>query len=69
MSAVDLKLYQIGRHCHVAPWIALVHLERQSQRLDGDNDWRQALTLYNAWLHTRRWSDVIERVSDEVVHA
>jgi GT2 family glycosyltransferase len=64
-----LKLFEIGRPCHVAPWISLVHLERQSQRLDGDNDWRQALTLYNAWLHTRRWSDVIERVTREVVHA
>jgi hypothetical protein len=33
-------------HCH--------HLERQSQaRLDGH--WRMNLTLFNAWVHQRRW--------------
>ena len=38
----------------VDPSIVCHHLERQSQaRLDGH--WRMNLTLYNAWVHERRW--------------
>ena len=64
-----LKLQQLGHGSWVAPWIELVHLERQSQQLDGDLDWRQSLTLYNAWRHTRKWDQLIAQDLDVPVHA
>jgi len=45
-----------GRVNRVALDVALYHLERQSQARAGDAQWRMALTLYNCWLHDRRWS-------------
>ena len=56
-----LKLRQLGHDSWVAPWIELFHLERQSQNLDGDLDWRQSLTLYNAWRHSRKWDEFIRQ--------
>ena len=48
------RLSQKGLQCAVDTDVVLHHLERQSQnRLSGH--WRMNLTLYNAWLHQRRW--------------
>ena len=48
------RLYERKQTVGVDPSIVCHHLERQSQaRLDGH--WRMNLTLYNAWLHQRRW--------------
>jgi GT2 family glycosyltransferase len=38
--------------------VTLYHLERQSQAASG-SPWRTNLTIYNAWLHQRRWGDLI----------
>ena len=51
-----------GRTNRVALDVALYHLERQSQAMNGDVRWRQGLTLYNCWLHNSRWSEVMERL-------
>jgi hypothetical protein len=32
-------------------------------------DWRQSLTLYNAWRHTRKWDQVIRQGTDDVVRS
>lgn len=64
-----LKLRELGHGSWVAPWIDLVHLERQSQNMDGDLDWRQSLTLYNAWRHTRKWDQVIRQGTDDVARS
>ncbi len=48
------RLAAKGLQCAVDTDVVLHHLERQSQnRLSGH--WRMNLTLYNAWLHQRRW--------------
>src|SRR5262249_48381599 len=64
-SDLCMKLRAAGRQICCAPQVELYHLERQSQRLIGTSEWRSALTLYNAWLHTKRWGDSIERMSRE----
>jgi GT2 family glycosyltransferase len=43
-----------GLSCVVDNDVQLYHLERKSQAAPGQN-WRMNLTLYNAWLHQRRW--------------
>lgn len=48
-----------GRVNRVALDVSLYHLERQSQAKGGDANWRTALTIYNCWLHNRRWGAVI----------
>jgi len=40
--------------CAVDRDVSLYHLERQSQAASRER-WRQSLTLYNAWVHQRRW--------------
>jgi GT2 family glycosyltransferase len=49
-----------GRVNRVALDVCLYHLERQSQALGGDARWRAGVTLYNCWLHNRRWAAAIE---------
>jgi GT2 family glycosyltransferase len=50
------KVVQRGLKCAVDRDIVLYHLERQSQSAARER-WRQNLTLYNAWVHQRRWFD------------
>jgi GT2 family glycosyltransferase len=40
--------------------VSLLHLERQSQA-GSASPWRTNLTLFNAWVHQRRWADLITR--------
>jgi GT2 family glycosyltransferase len=63
-SDLCLKAYEHGFRCYYTPEIELYHLERQSMRLIGQGDagWRQSLTLYNMWLHSRRWGSLIPRI-------
>jgi GT2 family glycosyltransferase len=44
--------------CAVDNDIQFYHLERKSQAAPAQN-WRMNLTLYNAWVHQRRWSDTL----------
>jgi GT2 family glycosyltransferase len=43
-----------GLSCAVDNEVHLYHLERKSQST-ADHNWRMNLTLYNAWVHERRW--------------
>jgi GT2 family glycosyltransferase len=58
-SDLCLKLLQAGRRNWLIPSVALYHLERQSQSLRGEADWRSNLTLLNCWTHHQRWDAII----------
>ena len=62
-SDLCLRAILAGRRNHVALDIELYHLERQSQNRVGGAVWRTNLTVYNCWLHNRRWADLIEKMS------
>jgi len=53
-SDLCLKLAAMDRRSAVDFDVELYHLERKSQGAS-DQNWRQNLTLYNAWVHQRRW--------------
>jgi GT2 family glycosyltransferase len=53
-SDLCLKAKALGRIVAVDLSVNLYHLERKSQHSPHDN-WRRNLTLYNAWVHQRRW--------------
>jgi GT2 family glycosyltransferase len=48
------KILAYGLTCAVNRDVHLYHLERKSQ-VSSAQRWRQNLTLYNAWVHQRRW--------------
>ncbi len=58
-----LRAAAAGRRHWVALDVELYHLERQSQNRIGDSNWRTNLTLYNGWLHTKRWGAAIEKIA------
>ncbi len=64
-SDLCLRAQLAGRRNHVNLDVELYHLERQSQNLIGDLAWRTNLTIYNCWLHNRRWS---HRFETQAVH-
>jgi GT2 family glycosyltransferase len=49
-----LKVRARGLSCAIASDVQLYHLERKSQAAPNQN-WRMNLTLYNGWVHQRRW--------------
>jgi GT2 family glycosyltransferase len=53
-SDLCMKLRERGLSCAIADDFQLYHLERKSQAAPNQS-WRMNLTLYNAWLHQRRW--------------
>ncbi|WP_231758088.1 glycosyltransferase [Microbulbifer elongatus] len=55
-----LKLRKNGYRHYLIANEKLYHLERQSQDLFENRDWKFKITLYNAWQHTVRWGGVIE---------
>ncbi len=59
-SDLCLKVRARGLACAVDLAVHLHHLERQSQHSPGDA-WRMNLTLYNAWIHQRRWFPAVPR--------
>jgi len=59
-SDLCLRLYQMGLDSAVDLDVELYHLERKSQASSALS-WRMNLTLYNAWVHQRRWAEVIAR--------
>lgn len=61
-SDLCLRAISAGRQNYVALDIDLYHLERQSQNQVGDAEWRTNITLYNCWLHHRRWASFIEQL-------
>jgi GT2 family glycosyltransferase len=65
-SDLCLRAREAGHRNYVALDIELYHLERQSQDRIGDANWRRNLTLYNCWLHNRRWGTMIQKTAKEV---
>ena len=57
-SDLCLKLRERGLGCAVDLDVRLCHLVRKSQP-PAHERWRLNLTLYNAWLHHRRWAGAI----------
>jgi GT2 family glycosyltransferase len=57
-SDLCLRLHAMGLASAVDPTIQLYHLERKSQATSAQT-WRTNLTLYNAWVHEKRWADTI----------
>jgi O-antigen biosynthesis protein len=60
-----LKLMDDGLGAAVDLDVRMYHLERKSQAAPG-HAWRMNLTLYNAWVHQRRWGATIDRLSEPV---
>jgi O-antigen biosynthesis protein len=59
-SDLCYRAREAGRPCRVDLDVSLYHLERQSQNI-GQSAWRQALTMYNCWLHDTRWGQDLEK--------
>jgi GT2 family glycosyltransferase len=55
-SDLCLRAKERGMSCAVDHDVQLYHLERKSQAAPSQS-WRLNLTLYNAWVHQRRWFD------------
>jgi GT2 family glycosyltransferase len=64
-SDLCLKLRRRGYKHYVIGSEKLFHLERQSQNISNNRDWKFKITLYNAWQHTERWGSVIELIKEQ----
>jgi O-antigen biosynthesis protein len=58
-SDLCLKLRAAGLRVAYVPGVELTHLERQSFRLAGGDDFRTRVTLFNAVRHQERWADAL----------
>lgn len=63
-SDLCLKLRIKGFKNYLMSDVSLYHLERQSQNLFANNDWKTKLTIYNCWQHTERWDSIIEQLKE-----
>ncbi|QFT53788.1 glycosyltransferase family 2 protein [Microbulbifer sp. THAF38] len=61
-SDLCLQLRKAGYRHYVLTDEKLYHLERMSQNLFENRDWKFKITLYNAWQHTERWGSLIEQL-------
>ena len=61
-SDLCLRARKLGLLVKLVPSVVLYHLERQSQSLVSEERWKQELTYYNSWLHTKRWDDTITQM-------
>jgi GT2 family glycosyltransferase/tetratricopeptide (TPR) repeat protein len=59
-----LKMIRKGFTNYYLPAVELYHLERQSQNLMDERNWRRNVTLFNCWQHHRKWDGVIESLKD-----
>ena len=66
-SDLCLKLVEQGYDNYVLGSEKLYHLERQSQSLVDQGDWKFKLTLFNGWQHTSRWNNMINELREENV--
>jgi GT2 family glycosyltransferase len=51
-SDLCLRVKRAGRSIRIVRDVELFHLERQSQWLMPDMEWRQKITIYNCWRHS-----------------
>ena len=63
-SDLCLKGLSKGYRSYLIPSVSLYHLERKSQNLFEDLDWKKRVTLFNCWQHTTRWNQEIVEVMD-----
>jgi|CXWL01.1.fsa_nt_gi GT2 family glycosyltransferase len=63
-SDLCLKLHAEGLKIAYLPTVQLTHLERQSFKLLGEDDFRTRVTIYNAVRHQHRWQHLIEELAD-----
>ncbi|SEF74590.1 glycosyltransferase family 2 protein [Nitrosomonas ureae] len=63
-SDLCLKLHAEGLKIAYLPTVQLTHLERQSFKLLGQDDFRTRVTIYNAVRHQNRWQHLIEGLAD-----
>ncbi|MDR9828564.1 glycosyltransferase [Vibrio sp. FNV 38] len=61
-SDLCLKLLSAGYDNYILGTEKLYHLERQSQSLVDQGDWKFKLTLFNGWQHTLLWDSLISRL-------
>jgi GT2 family glycosyltransferase len=59
-SDLCLKLRAQGLHIAYLPTAQLTHLERQSFKLLGEDEFRTRVVIYNAVRHQNRWRSMIE---------
>jgi O-antigen biosynthesis protein len=62
-SDLCLKLRAQGQHIAYLPTVQLTHLERQSFKLLGEDEFRTRVVVYNAVRHQNRWGAVIASTS------
>ncbi|MDQ7990026.1 MAG: glycosyltransferase [Candidatus Dactylopiibacterium sp.] len=62
-SDLCFKLREIGLQVAYEPAVQLTHLERQSFRLLGQDDFRSRVVIYNAVRHQLRWRRQIEALA------
>ncbi|AJE22085.1 glycosyltransferase family 2 protein [Azotobacter chroococcum] len=62
-----LKLRRAGLQIAYLPTVQLTHLERQSFKLLGQDDFRTRVVIYNAVRHQTRWRDLIEASTNGIV--
>jgi GT2 family glycosyltransferase len=63
-SDLCLKVLEAGKRNVICRDIELNHLERQSQNLVAAGDWKHKLTIYNAMIYNRRWSQKLHELFD-----
>jgi N-terminal domain of galactosyltransferase len=70
-SDLCLQVQEQGLKVYYTPEVELYHLERQSMRLvgNGNGRWRQSLTHYNMWKHSRRWGKLIPKIIENFAPA
>lgn len=66
-SDLCLKLRSKGFHIGYLPQVELIHLERQSFKLLGQDEFRNRVVIYNALRHQTRWKQLIEQPFDGVL--
>jgi len=63
-SDLCLKLRSAGLEIAYLPTVQLTHLERQSFKLLGQNDFRFRVVIYNGLRHQHRWQPLIEQLAN-----
>lgn len=61
-SDLCLKLRAHGLRVAYVPGVQLTHLERQSFKLLGQDDFRQKVVIYNAVRHQSRWASALQEI-------
>jgi len=65
-SDLCLKLRAHGLRVAYVPSVQLTHLERQSFKLLGQDDFRQKVVIYNAVRHQNRWAGALQELGQAV---